>query len=128
MINQIAEEKVIPPHAARLTGSIMSKIAQPSKRAFGEWIIELLLSKRSKFALSGLSSVLLFVFCFQFFDDPAQFKASQASSLTNSVILNAKLFRENFSRHKEKRTLFADCRSPFQSNQYYLNCVKTKLK
>jgi len=128
MVNQVANEKIIPRHAARLTGDIMSGIIQTARPTLLERISAPLLSRESKYALSFLSSVLLLVFCLQSFDDSSQLKINTNESLTNTVILNAKLFRENFSHNKEKRALFADCRSPFQSSQYYMNCAKSKLK
>jgi len=128
LIQQAAEKKPTPLHAARLTGSIMSKIIQPAKPTWVERIDQLLLSQRSKYLLSISSSLLILAFFFQSFEDSLQTTGAKNESMVKSVILNAKLFRDNFSHHKAKRALFADCRSPFQSNQYYLNCVKSKLK
>jgi hypothetical protein len=128
LIHRMAEEKPVPLHAARLTGSIMSKIAQPAKPTWLAWISQLLLSRKSKYVLSASSSLLLLVFFIQSFEDSPGIKTDKNESLAKSVILNAKLFRDNFSHNKTKHALFADCRSPFQSNQYYLDCVKSKMK
>jgi hypothetical protein len=128
LINQMAEKKPVPVHAARLTGSIMSKIMEPVKPTWYEWVNDLLLSKKSKYVLSITSSLLLVVFFAQSLLDSPQIKMDNNDPFTNSVILNAKLFRDNFSRNRNKRALFADCRSPFQSNRYYRDCVKSKLK
>jgi len=128
LIHQVAEIKPIPIHAARLTGSIMSTIMQPAKLTWHERINDILLSAKSKYVLSFSSSLLILIFFIQSVEDFPPTKMDKNESLTNTVILNAKLFRENFSHNKVKHALFADCRSPFQSNQYYLNCVKSKLK
>jgi len=128
LIHQAAQEKVIPLHAARLTGSIMSKIKQGAKPTWYQWISDLLLSKKVKYALSVSSSLLVLVFFIQTVENSPRINKDKNEYLANSVILNAKLFRANFSHHKAKHTLFADCRSPFQSNQNYLNCIKNKLK
>jgi len=128
LIHGMAEEKTVPLHTARLTGRIMSKIMLPYKPTWLAWINQLLLSRKSKYVLSASSSLLLLVFFFQSFEDSPGIKTDKNESLAKPVLLNAKLFRDNFSHNKTKHALFADCRSPFQSNQYYMDCVKSKMK
>ncbi|GHN00896.1 hypothetical protein WSM22_23850 [Cytophagales bacterium WSM2-2] len=128
LVSSVASEKPQPPHAARLTGTIMTKITKPVSRSWIEHAYDFLVSQRARYALTALSSGLVILFCIQSFDDTTPVQKPQSASLANTVILNAKLFGENFSHNREKRALFADCRSPFQSSRYYVNCVKSKLK
>ena len=128
LVHQVAGEKGVPRHAAQLTASIMSAITQPAKPTWYAWVNDLLRSRESNYVLSALSSVLILVFFIQSIGDSPRIRIDNNESLANSVILNAKLFRDNFSHNRAKHALFADCRSPFQSSQYYQNCVKSKLK
>jgi anti-sigma factor RsiW len=125
LVSGIAEEELIPSNAARLTSGIMSKINAESSRT-EPFIARLFV--RARFALTVLSSVLLITFAVEFFRDSPQTKSIVDDNTNGSIVLNAKHFRENFSRGKATHALFADCKSPFRSNQYYVECIKSKMK
>jgi hypothetical protein len=125
LISQVAEEKIVPPNAARLTSGIMSKIASRGESQRFSFVD--LLIGRARLAMTVLSLVMLIGFAIEFLNDSTQSKILAGESANSSIIVSAKLFRENFL-HKSAKPPYADCRTPFKSSQYYLNCVKSKLK
>lgn len=126
LIEQVAKQEVAPPNAARLTSGIMSKISVDKVNRVS--IFTELLLVRARIVLTGLSIVLLVSFAIEFLQDTAQFKTTQSLVVDNSVVLNSKIFRDNFSQGKVKHRLFADCGSPLKLGQTYLDCVRSKLK
>lgn len=126
LIEQMANEAIVPKNAARLTSGIMSKISTEKINRVS--IFSDLLLGRARIALTCLSVVLLVAFAVEFLQDTAQLKATQSLVVDNSVVLNSKIFRDNFSQGKVKHSLFADCGSPLKIGQSYLDCMRSKLK
>lgn len=125
-VEQVSIEKAVPLNAARLTRSIMSKIA--SDKITRSSIFTELLWGRARLVLTGLSIVLLVSFAVEFLEDAAQFKAAQNLVVNNSVVLNSKAFRDNFLQDRVKHSLFADCGTPLKKGQSYLDCLRNKLR
>lgn len=126
LIEGLINENIVPKNAARLTSSIMSKIS--TDKVDRSSIFTGLLLGHVRIALSGLSIVLLLSFAVEFLQGPEQLNAAQSLVVDNSVVLNSKIFRENFSQGKVKHSLFADCGSPLKMGQSYLDCLRSKLK
>src|SRR5689334_15147053 len=81
LLEQLANEEVVPPHAARLTTNIMSKILADKINRVS--IFSELVLGRARIALTGLSFVLLVSFAIEFLQDNAQLKATQSLVVDN---------------------------------------------
>ena len=122
-VREIAEDKILPANAARLTSNIMSNVLSNKQREVS--LIDLFFS-RARFVMTVLSIGLLIGFAVEFLDvSPPVENKSMAGA---SIILVGKEFRANFWSGKVKSPLFAACQSPFRSGQYYWDCVKSKMK
>jgi|GEM_PF-1485803 len=126
IVKQIAEYEISPPNDARLTSAIMSRITQPSEPTWLDLVTQFFQNQRLRIALSIASSVLVFFFLFESSHKFIQPKNDMRET-SESVILNATAFRQAASKRRNIQQPFAGCRSPFKSNQFFLECAKTKL-
>lgn len=126
VIKKLATDEIVPPNAARLTSDVMSKIA--NERSDGNSIFTVPFWARARVALTAVSVVLLVSFAVEFLRDSAQLRNIQALTADHWVVLNSKIFRDNFSQGKVRHSLFADCGGRFGVSQGYLECVRGKLK
>ena len=125
LVRRMAEE-IVPPNAARLTSGIMSKIAAEKSNQDSVFVLSLL--GRTRIALTALSIFLLLTFAIEFSRDSTQFREAAESTINSSVILNSKIFRNNFSQGKVKHPALADCGNSLKAGRAYLECLKNKLK
>jgi anti-sigma factor RsiW len=126
LINQMADAEIVPRNAAQLTSGIMSKIAAERSDRNSTFFAPFFF--RARIALTVLSVVLLISFGVEFLRESTQLRSLQNFAASNSAVLNSKIFRDNFSQGKVKRSLFADCGSPLKMEQHFFDCVKSKLK
>lgn len=119
-----ADEQNLPVHAARLTSTIMRAVvtAAPTQMSFG------FILSRARIAMTICSVVMLIAFSLQFLNDASQPRKSNRVAPPGATIVEAKIFLESLAHRQAKRNLVSECRSPFHSGQYYLDCVKSKLK
>jgi hypothetical protein len=126
IVGVAAEKKALPLHAAKLTSDIMHKINGNSMWNWRNALASFAQNRSVKFSLSIVSSVLILSFLFELSDSLQQKEFT--GKIEGAVILNARAFREGLSKRKIRLHAFSECRSPFRSNQYFVDCAKGKIK
>ncbi len=130
-IHHIAEEKMEIRNPALLTHKIMQKIAsQTIRHSFGDVMEGYFRVSLIKYSFAVVSVILVMAFGAEFFSLSLKSKINTEQASKASVILNSGLFRESFSKQKEKRhsTALTECASPLRANPGYLACLKSKMK
>ncbi len=127
-LNRIAQVKVAPENAAKLTRAIMTKINGTTASKWHHFFTLSFHSPSLKISLSLLSALIIVTFSLESFNHSILSKQFLKQPSQGSVTLDSKVFREKASQRKGKASFFVDCLSPFKSNQYSLECLKNKFK
>lgn len=127
LVKEVASQKITSANTAKLTSRIMERIPLQSSPGWLDHALDLLQNTFIKTALATISTILLITFSVEFFNDtpPAKYQNSITSGF---AILNSTLFKEETVRQRSKPKFFAECISPFKSQQYLIDCAKSKLK
>ena len=128
VIEKASQEKPVFYSAGQLTDKVMNKVMQSSKedirqtRTFSLFDLSV-----SRWALAAVSCGILIMFFIEILvPDLKSGKIKGPVANLQGAIIKSEDFRKAFTRPKEKKSLFQECRN-ILSNQIDPNCVKEKI-
>lgn len=130
-IRHVAMEKEEIRHPELLTQRIMREIAsQEIKLPLIDLVSGYFQERFIKYSFAVVSVILVLASASEFFNSSMQLEIETTQAADASVILDSRLFRETFSKQKDKRhrTELTECSSPLMASPRYLECLRSKMK
>jgi hypothetical protein len=125
-LENAAKKKILAINPGALTDRIMtSVIRQREPVKVEKWLAELVFGSFTRFALSGISTVLVVLFFMEL--NPSLTEKPRGPLAGMQVVLKSRDFRWDFRAPKpEKKSLLSSCRDV--KNKVDLFCLKSKMK